>query len=111
MTAMQRARLNSSELEYEIVGSGEQVLLIHGSHVARSFVPLLEQKVLTDDYTLIRYHRQGWLGSSSPVGSLSIEQQAADAAELLGFLSVERAHVVGHSYGGAIALQFAHDFP
>lgn len=108
---MQRARLDSCELEYEIAGSGEPVLLIHGSHVARSFVPLLEQKVLTDEYTLIRYHRQGWLDSSSPVGSLSIEQQAADATELLGFLGVERAHVVGHSYGGAIALQLAHDFP
>jgi benzoate-CoA ligase family protein len=111
MEKMQRARLKNSELEYEIRGSGEPVLLIHGSHVARSFVPLLEQKVLTDEYTLIRYHRQGWLGSSSPVGSLSIEQQAADAADLLEFLGVDRAHVAGHSYGGAIALQLAHDFP
>lgn len=108
---MERARLNDAELEYEIRGSGEPVLLIHGSHVARSFVPLLEQKVLTDDYMLIRYHRRGWLGSSSPVGSLSIERQAADAAELLEFLGVEAAHVVGHSYGGAITLQLAHDFP
>lgn len=109
---MHRAQLGSSELEYEIRGSGEPVLLIHGSHVARSFVPLLEQTVLTDKYRLIRYHRQGWLGSSSPVGSsLSIEQQAADAAELLDFLGVEQAHVVGHSYGGAIGLQLTHDCP
>lgn len=108
---MKRARLAGSELEYEITGSGEPVLLIHGSHIARSFVPLLEQSVLTDDYTLIRYHRQGWLGSSSPVGWLSIERQAADAAELLESVGVEHAHVVGHSYGGAVALQLAHDFP
>jgi benzoate-CoA ligase family protein len=110
-TAMQRARLSDAELEYEIRGSGEPVLLIHGSHVARSFVPLLEQRVLTNEYMLIRYHRRGWLGSSSPEGSLSIERQAADAAELLEFLGVERAHVAGQSYGGSIAMQLAHDFP
>ncbi|MBV8710607.1 MAG: alpha/beta hydrolase, partial [Solirubrobacterales bacterium] len=108
---MKRARLTESELEYEIKGAGEPVLLIHGSHVARSFVPLLEQKVLTDEYMLIRYHRRGWLGSSSPEGELSIARQAADAAELLAFLGIERAHVVGHSYGGAITLELAHDFP
>jgi len=34
---MQRARLSGAELEYELGGAGEPVLLIHGSHVARSF--------------------------------------------------------------------------
>ena len=42
---------------------------------------------------------------------MTIEQQAADAALLLSHLGVGKAHVVGHSYGGVVALQLAHDEP
>src|SRR5690606_28991329 len=41
----------------------------------------------------------------------SIEQQAEDFARLLAELGITRAHVVGHSYGGAIALQLAASAP
>ena len=65
---MERASVNGVELEYELKGSGEPVLLIHGSHICRSFLPLLAQSVLTERYTLIRYHRRGFLGSSPARG-------------------------------------------
>jgi pimeloyl-ACP methyl ester carboxylesterase len=38
-------------------------------------------------------------------------RQAADCRALLGHLGVEQAHVVGHSFGGAVALQLALDTP
>ncbi len=38
---------------------------------------------------------------------MSVARQATDCLGLLGHLGVERAHVVGHSYGGAIALELA----
>lgn len=108
---MERARVNGVELEYELNGSGEPVLLIHGSHLCRSFLVLFAQPVLTERYTLIRYHRRGFLGSSPATGVVSVTDQAADARALLEHLQRPRAHVVGHSYGGAIALQLAVDAP
>ncbi len=108
---MERARVNDVELEYELKGSGEPVLLIHGSHVGRSFLPLLAQPSLTEKYTLIRYHRRGFLDSAPARGPVSIKDQAADARALLVHLHVPRAHVVGHSFGGTIALQLALDAP
>src|SRR5688572_10193656 len=109
---MDRARVEGAELEYEVKGKGEPVLLIHGSHVARSFFPLMSQPALVDSYMLIRYHRRGWLGSTSPDGPFSIEEQAADARALLEHIGVRPPlHVVGHSYGGPIAMQLAHDYP
>jgi benzoate-CoA ligase family protein len=108
---MERARLNGAELEFELIGSGQPVLLIHGSHLARSYLPLVAQPSLAKSCLLIRYHRRGFLGSSSPRGPVSIEEQAADAEALLEYLDVPAAHVVGHSYGGTIALQLAHDYP
>jgi pimeloyl-ACP methyl ester carboxylesterase len=108
---MERARVNGVELEFELKGSGQPVLLIHGSHLARSYLPLVAQPSLAEACLLIRYHRRGFLGSTSPRGPVSMEDQAADAAALLEYLDVPSAHVVGHSYGGSIALQLAHDAP
>jgi pimeloyl-ACP methyl ester carboxylesterase len=42
---------------------------------------------------------------------LSIAEQAADCHSLLRYLGVKAAHTVGHSFGGAVALQAALDFP
>jgi benzoate-CoA ligase family protein len=108
---MERARVNGAELEYELKGSGEPVLLIHGSHIAGSFIPLVAQPSMSDGYMLIRYHRRGFYDSAPASGQFSIADQAVDAKALLEHLGMRAAHVVGHSYGGAIALQLALDAP
>jgi pimeloyl-ACP methyl ester carboxylesterase len=95
-------------IEAEVSGSGEPVLLIHGSIVADAFSPLLHEPALKRRYRLISYHRRGFRGSTLS-SSLSISDQAADAAAVLKHYGVTRAHIVGHSYGGAIALQLALD--
>ena len=106
-----RVQVNGGELEYALRGTGEPVLLIHGAILAEAYAPLLAQPALTDRYRLIQYHRRGFAGSSRHSGVCGIPQQAADARALLDHLGVERAHVVGHSYGGTIALQLALDAP
>jgi 3-oxoadipate enol-lactonase len=106
-SALQRVKVGDVELEFEVRGSGEPVLLIHGSVVAAGLKPLAAEPAL-DGFEVIRYHRRG-LGGSSRTGPASIQQQAADGIGLLTNLGIASAHVVGHSYGGAIALQLAHD--
>jgi pimeloyl-ACP methyl ester carboxylesterase len=59
----------------------------------------------------VSYHRRGFAGSTHPDRPLSIAEQAADCRALLEALGIDRAHVVGHSYGGVIALQLALDAP
>jgi pimeloyl-ACP methyl ester carboxylesterase len=107
---MQRASINGITLEYEVQGSGEPVVLIHGSHITDAFAPLMAEPALKD-FRLIRYRRRGFMGSSPHDGLLSISGQAADCLGLLRHLGVERAHVVGHSYGAVISLQLALDAP
>ena len=81
------------------------------AHIADAFAPLLVEPVLTERYQLILYHRRGFAGSTHPDGPLSIAQQAADCRAFMRHLGVPCAHIVGHSYGGAIALQLALDAP
>ena len=108
---MERAVVNGVELEYEITGTGDPVLFIHGSHIADSYVAMVAQPALHERFTLIRYHRRGYLGSAPPHGPVSMADQAADASALLAHLNLAAAHVVGHSFGGSIALQMAIDHP
>ncbi len=107
---LKRAPVQDGTLEYEVHGDGEPVLLIHGSHVAGAFVPLMAAPAL-EDYRLIRYHRRGFAGSTKHEGTFSIEHQARDAAAVLEHLDVDTAHVVGHSYGGTMGLQMAFETP
>jgi pimeloyl-ACP methyl ester carboxylesterase len=108
---MEHARINGVELEFEDRGSGEPVVLVHGAFIAEAFAPLCAEPALATRYRLIRYHRRGYAGSARAGGSLSIAQQAADCLALLRYLDIERAHVVGHSSGGIMALQLALDAP
>lgn len=107
---MEIAQVNGVELEYEVVGSGEPVLLI-SPVLADGFLPLLSEPALADRYQLIRYHKRGWVGSTHTPPPVSIADHAADAAALLRHLGVPRGHIAGHSSGAAVAAQLALDQP
>lgn len=111
-STMERLQVDDAQIEYEVRGEGEPVLLIQLSVVADGLAyPLFAQPGLAARYRLIHYHRRGYRGSTRGNVPLSAERQAADAAALLGHLGVKSAHVVGHSFGGQIALQLALDAP
>jgi pimeloyl-ACP methyl ester carboxylesterase len=107
----QRLSVDGAVLEYDIVGTGEPVVLIHGALIAEAYAPLCAEPALATRYRLVRYHRRGYAGSSRVTAPFTIAQQAADCQALLRQLGIERAHVVGHSSGGVMALQLALDAP
>lgn len=110
--SMDRAVLDQGiELEYEICGTGEPVVLIHPGHFSSWFKPLLDQPFLTDRYRIVSYHRIGCAGSTHITGPVSVAQSANHCQSLMHHLGIERAHVVGHSSGGIVAIQLALDFP
>ena len=107
---MKIAAVNGVNLEYELTGSGEPVLLI-SPVLADGFVPLVGEACLAEHQQLIRYHKRGWVDSTHTAGPVSVSDHVADAAALLDHLEVDRAHVVGHSSGAAVAAQLALDEP
>jgi pimeloyl-ACP methyl ester carboxylesterase len=108
---MEHAKVNAVELEYEVKGSGEPVLLISTGPIADGFMPFVSEPTLVERYRLISYHQRGQVGSTRSPAPVSFAEHAADAAALLGHLGVRRAHVAGHSSGGDIALQLALERP
>ena len=108
---MERVPVDGTTLEYEVTGDGEPVVFIHGALIADAFQPLVAEPALCSRYQLITYHRRGYVGSSHTQRSITLSRQAEDCLGLLHHLGVNRAHVVGHSFGGCIALQLALEAP
>jgi pimeloyl-ACP methyl ester carboxylesterase len=107
---MERAKIDGITLEYEVQGSGEAVVFIHGAHMGDTYRPLMAEPALKG-YRFIGYHRRGYAGSSWPGGPLSISEHAADCLALLRKVDAVPAHVVGHSSGAIIGIQLALDAP
>jgi pimeloyl-ACP methyl ester carboxylesterase len=108
---MSRASVDGVELAYETRGAGEPVVLVHAGIFADWFKPLLDEPALAGRHRLLSYHRVGYASSSRVPGALTIAQQAAQLRALMRHRGIERAHIVGHSSGGNIALQLALDAP
>jgi pimeloyl-ACP methyl ester carboxylesterase len=111
-STMERVPVNGAELEVAVQGVGETIVFIHGAGFADSYLCLADDPAIRDHYRTIRYRRRGF-GGSSPVdrSPMPVSAHTNDCRALLTRLSVEKAHVVGHSYGAAVALQLAVDAP
>lgn len=102
---MEKIDVNGVELQYEVTGAGEAVLLVATGPIADSFFPLLSEPPLAERYRLIRYGQRRFKDGPNGPAPVSFAQHATDAAALLDELGIRRAHVVGHSTGADIALQ------
>jgi pimeloyl-ACP methyl ester carboxylesterase len=106
-----RARLFDVTLEYRVSGKGDAVVLIHGGLFADGLEPLASSRILQARHRVLEWHRVGYAHSGPAAGQAAIAEQAAQLAQLLQLVDMPRVHVVGHSSGGLIALQFALDHP
>src|SRR5262245_30378250 len=97
-------------LFFQRSGAGTPLLLIHGLMVTGAmYDPVLP--ALSAHYHVIVPDLRGHGHSGALPGPYRVEQLARDLAQLLGNLQIDAAHVLGYSQGGAVAQQFAHDYP
>lgn len=97
-------------LEVSDQGAGDPVVFVQTALTADELLPLAQHPALAGCRRVL-YHRRGYAGSSTAHGPGSIVRDAADCHGLMRALDIERAHVVGLSYSGAVALQLAADIP
>ena len=100
------AELGERRVYYEEHGAGDPVLMINGlaaDHTAWA----LQTEFLKDYFRVIVFDNPGVGQTEGPPGPFTTALFADVAAELLRFLGIERAHVVGASMGGTIAQQLA----
>jgi 3-oxoadipate enol-lactonase len=97
------------ELYHETIGQGFPLVVIHGW--ASDGLSYLFQFPLAYHYRLILPDLRGHGRSPKPQTECTAEILASDVSRLLEKLAVEKAIICGGSLGGAVALQFALDYP
>lgn len=95
---------------YDTCGSGEiPIICLHGiGGDTSSFQPQLDG--LSDDQRVIAWNMPGFGGSES-IADVSFPKLAAKLKEFLDALEIPKAHLVGQSIGGMVALEMACTYP
>lgn len=103
---MSTARVNGVELYYTLSGSGEPLVLVHGSWGDHhNWDPVVGS--LAESFRVLVYDRRGHSASERPAAQGSVFEDADDLAALIEDLGLAPAHVAGNSFGAAIALRAA----
>jgi proline iminopeptidase len=98
-------------LYVDVVGHGHPLLLMHGGPSADHWT-MQSFRQCADQFTLIFYdHRCNGRSDGIPVSSMTWENLTADADALRERLGFERWAVLGHSFGGHVALEYALRYP
>jgi pimeloyl-ACP methyl ester carboxylesterase len=99
--------VNGLEMYYEIHGTGQPLVLLHGafSAIGTSFGELLPS--LAERRQVIAFEMQAHGRTADIDRPLSYEQMADDTAAALEQLGIEKADFFGYSMGAFIALQIA----
>ena len=104
---MPYATLDGIRFHYETQGEGDPLLLINGlSAPAANW--LFQVKGLSPHYQVVTFDNRGVGETDMPGASVyPMTQMADDAAAVLDHLGIPKAHVIGHSMGGTIAMELA----
>jgi pimeloyl-ACP methyl ester carboxylesterase len=103
------ADVNATSLYYEVSGKGTPIVFIHGVFCdTRNW----EKQVnfFSTKYKVICYDARGY-GKSALPDSIHPYYQFEDLKNLLDYLGIDKAILVGHSMGGVIAMDFALHYP
>ena len=107
---MPTVRVRDTELYYEVHGSGVPVLLVAGlGGVGSYWQPQLGD--FSQRYQVMIHDHRGTGRSERSRITYSVDQMTDDLLALMDALDIQRAHLVGHSTGGAIGQVMAIEHP
>jgi pimeloyl-ACP methyl ester carboxylesterase len=101
------APVNGLKMYYEIHGSGEPIVLLHGAFmtITSNWSGWIEE--LSKTRKVIAVEMQGHGRTADIERDMSTANLADDISALLRFLKIPKADILGYSLGGGAAMQFA----
>jgi pimeloyl-ACP methyl ester carboxylesterase len=107
---MSQAQVDGLTINYDVQGEGEPLLLIpytSADHACWAF----QLPAYLEHFNCIAIDLPGSGESDKPAGPYSTEGHADQVAAFLGSIGIERAHVAGMSFGGAVGIHLAARHP
>ena len=104
---MPKVLVNGINIHYVRVGKGPDLVLIHGiaSNLGQWQLSILPD--LADDFRVTMYDMRGHGYSDMPPRGYTPAHMVSDFSGLMDYLGSERVSILGHSYGGLVALYYA----
>ena len=92
-------------LDVQVEGAGRPVVLVHGWPDTKRLWSKQVPALVGAGFQVITYDQRGYGASDKPaeIEAYSLPFLAIDATNILDHLGIERAHVVGHDWGAAVA--------
>jgi pimeloyl-ACP methyl ester carboxylesterase len=104
---MPKAFVNGLNIHYIQTGRGPDLVLIHGIASNLGLWQLSILPALVDDFRVTMYDLRGHGYSDMPMRGYTPDHMVVDFSGLMDYLGIERASILGHSYGGVVALYYA----
>ncbi len=105
--------VNGTRLYYKTMGTGDPIVVLHGGpgFDHRQFLPYIWD--LAEKHEVILYDQRGTGMSSGPVdaASINIETFIADIEGIREAFGIEKMNLLGHSFGGVLAMHYAIEHP
>ena len=105
------AKANGVNLAFRVQGEGPPLVLVMGYRLSSAAWPAPFIDALARQFNVITLDNRGTGLSDKPVDGYAIANMARDLAGLLDELKISRTCILGYSMGGAIAQEFARQFP
>jgi len=107
---IQRVSIHGYDVGYRRGGQGPVLVLLHGiAGSSRTWLPAM--RLLRSEFSVLAPDFLGHGKSAKPLGDYSLGNHASAMRDLLHLLDIDRATVVGQSFGGGVAMQLAYQFP
>jgi 3-oxoadipate enol-lactonase len=104
---MPTAHVNGLDIYHEQAGSGPPLLFISGTGGDLRNKPNQFDGPFPKAFDMVSYDQRGLGRSAKPDVAYTMADYADDASALMGELGIEKAHVIGVSFGGMVAQELA----
>ena len=103
--------INSLKTNYKIAGSGPVVLILHGWGGSSDSWTAVQKTLAGKGFEIICPDLPGFGKSLTPPNAWGLTDYMKWVADFIDFLGIKRVFLIGHSFGGRIAVKFASNYP
>ncbi len=105
--------IDSAEIYYKFMGKGEPMILVHGGPGLDHSYFLPQMEILAPYFSLFFYDQlaSGKSSSDVPPDRFTIQSFVEDIEGMRKSLGLDKIHLLGHSWGGYLAMEYATRYP